>query len=165
MKKQVPPVGAQAKSDSARPADPIQRILVVDDDSFFCHRNAEVLIRHGYEVNAAEDGAAGWKELQANRYNLLITENELPSLTGLQLVKKLRSARMALPVILSTEKKLPAPAVRLLRLQPVITLLKPYTIAEFIGAVRVVLGAPDADGERLAPPNWQGYLPADGVWP
>jgi len=164
-RQQAPAAGAQAKSVPASPANPIQRILVVDDDSFFCHRNAEVLIRHGYEVNAAEDGAAGWKELQANRYHLLITENELPSLTGLQLLKKLRSARLALPVILATEEKLTAQAARQPRLHPVITLPKPYSIAEFIGAVRVVLGAADEDGEKPAASNWQSCLAADDMRP
>ena len=163
MKKQVPPVGAQAKSDSARPANPIQRILVVDDDSFFCHRNAEVLIRHGYEVNATEDAEAGWEELQTNRYHLLITENELPVLTGLELVRKMRSARMAMPVIMATEKLPVAQAIRHLRLHPVVTLLKPYTISEFLEAVEIVLGATNIGNEKTVPPSWQSYLPADDL--
>ena len=139
----------RAKSDAPQP---IQRILVVDDDPFFCHRNAEVLIRHGYEVNAVQDGAAGWAELQANHYHLLITENELPSLTGLDLVRKLRSARMALPVILAAEKTPATPAVRNLRLHPMVTLLKPYSIADFMDAVEVVLGVPSPDEHAFAVP-------------
>ena len=154
---------AETKAVVPRPTKPIQRILVVDDDPFFCHRNAEVLIRHGYEVNATEDAEAGWVELQANRYHLLITENELPSLTGLELVKKLRSARMALPVIVATEKVPVAQAARHLRLHPVVTLLKPYTIAEFMDAVRVVLGVTNDNSEATIPANCQGYPPADGL--
>jgi len=59
---------AKPRSASTGAAKPIQRILVVDDDPFFCHRNAEVLIRHGYQVNAAECGEVGWEELQINQY-------------------------------------------------------------------------------------------------
>jgi len=160
-KNQVSPAAARAALPP--PTKPIQRILVVDDDPFFCHRNAEVLIRHGYEVNATADAEVGWQELQANCYQLLITENELPSLTGLELVKKLRSARMTLPVIVATEKVPVAQAARHLRLHPVVTLLKPYTIAEFLDAVRVVLGVSNPAGEASVPAKGQGYPPADGL--
>ena len=57
-------------------------------------------MRHGHIVNAAEDGAAGWDELQANHYNLLITEQDLPGFTGVKLIRKLRAARMVLPVVM-----------------------------------------------------------------
>ena len=77
------------------------------DAPFFCHRNAEVLIRQGYEVNAAEDGGVGWEELQLNHYHLVITERDLPGLDGMEMVRKLRSARLAMLVIVTT-KKLPA---------------------------------------------------------
>jgi len=43
------------------PANPPQRILVVDDDSDLRLLYAEVLARPGYRVDAAEDGVAGWR--------------------------------------------------------------------------------------------------------
>jgi FixJ family two-component response regulator len=43
----------------------------------------------------------GWEALQANNYSLLITEPDLPKLTGVELVRKLSAARMALPVVLA----------------------------------------------------------------
>jgi CheY-like chemotaxis protein len=70
------------------PANPPQRILVVDDDSDLRLLYAEVLARPGYHVDAAKDGAAGWEALQVNNYNLLITEHSLPKLTGVDLVKR-----------------------------------------------------------------------------
>jgi DNA-binding response OmpR family regulator len=120
-------------------ARPTHRILVVDDDTFLCHRNAEMLIQQGYVVNAVENGALGWQELQANHYHLLITENELPQLTGIELIQKLRSARMALPVIIATDKSPKLAVARRLRLNPLFTLLKPYTLPDFIETVKVVL--------------------------
>jgi DNA-binding response OmpR family regulator len=138
------------------PACPTHRILVVDDDPYFCHRNAEVLIRHGYEVNAVEDGALGWQELQANRYHLLITENELPKLTGMELIQKLRSARMTLPVIFATDKSPKLAVARRLRLNPVVTLLKPYTLTEFIETVKVALVKAGVFPFHPAPPQTIG---------
>jgi DNA-binding response OmpR family regulator len=147
------PMRAKTKGAGAGPTKAIHRILVVDDDPFFCHRNAEVLIRHGYEVNAAENAEVGWEELQLNHYHLLITESELPNLKGVELVKKLRSARMFLPVIMATEKLPPAGTARLFRLRPVMTLLKPYTAGEFLSAVNVILAARRPAGRKTAPPN------------
>src|SRR6185436_5976774 len=93
------------KTRSARAATGLthrpQRILVVDDDVGLRQLGTEVLIRHGYQVDAAADHTAGWKALQARAYDLLITDRDMPRLSGLQLVKKLRAARMALPVILA----------------------------------------------------------------
>jgi two-component system sensor histidine kinase/response regulator len=53
-------------------------------------------------VDAASDGAAGWKALQAERYDLLITDNLMPKVTGIELIKKLQTAGMRLPVIIAT---------------------------------------------------------------
>ena len=83
------------------------RILVVDDDRDLRKLYAEVLTRSGYGVDAVGDGAAGWKALKTSGYSLLITEHAIPVLTGLELVKMVRAARMALPVVMAAER-LPA---------------------------------------------------------
>jgi DNA-binding response OmpR family regulator len=152
-KNKISPAGLAAGAARPCQASPTPRILVVDDDPYFCHRNADVLIRHGYEVNAAEDGALGWAELQANRYQLLITENELPRLTGLELIQKLRSAHMTMPVLFATDKPPKLAVARRLRLNPVVTLLKPYTLAEFIATVKVALVDADMFPFHPAPPQ------------
>src|ERR1700720_4218278 len=90
------PAGAQARGGS----NPPLRILVVDDDIAIRQLSAEVLIRSGYEVDAAADGAAAWRALNSDSYDLLITDPNVPELTGVELLKKLRAARMSLPVIM-----------------------------------------------------------------
>src|SRR5579862_8318254 len=91
---------------------PPPRILVVEDEPDIRRLSAEVLKSFGYKVDTAEDGMAGWKALCAVRhapdsYALLITDHEMPGLTGLALVKKLRAASVALPVIMATGRLLP----------------------------------------------------------
>jgi DNA-binding response OmpR family regulator len=124
-----------------RKTNPSHRILVVDDDPYIRHLSAEVLIRHGYEVNAAADGAVAWELLNADRYDLLITDHNMPRLTGVELVKKLRSARMALPVIVITGR-LPAVALdQTPSLQLTAVLPKPFSLVELLKMVEVVLRA------------------------
>jgi DNA-binding response OmpR family regulator len=128
-----------ASAPLRNPTEPPGRILVVEDDICIRQLIAEVLIHSGYEVDAAEDGAAAWETLQTRAFNLLITDNNMPRLTGVELVRKLRSARMALPVIMATGG-LPAealaqnPSLQLAALLP-----KPFSIDELLATVRVVL--------------------------
>ena len=84
------------------PAAPRRRILVVEDDRDLRQINAMLLVHSGYAVDMAEDGVAAWEALQSNRYDLMVTDNNMPRLTGLELLKELRSAGMSLPVIMAT---------------------------------------------------------------
>jgi two-component system cell cycle sensor histidine kinase/response regulator CckA len=135
------PAGAALQCQTSPP----RRILVVDDEPDIRRLNAEVLESSGYHVDTAEDGIAGWKALHAVRhapesYALLITDHDMPGLTGLALVKKLHAARMALPVIIATGT-LPAEdlSTRYPWLQPVAALVKPYSIEQLLGTVETVL--------------------------
>jgi len=143
--KNMPPAGRPARPPLQCQTNPPRRILVVDHDPCVSNLNAEVLIRHGYVVNTAGDGKAGWEALQISNYNLLITEHDMPGLTGLALVKKLRATRMALPVIMAT-RTLPTEDLfsRYPWLQPAAALPKPYTIEELLGTVTEVLRATDS---------------------
>ena len=87
----------------------------------------------------AEDGAAAWEALQANRYDLLITDNNMPRLTGMELLKKLRSARMELPVIMATGTLPTQELAQNPWLEPVAMLAKPYATDQLLDTVKNVL--------------------------
>jgi len=139
------------------------RILVVDDDTSIRKIGAEVLARHGYRVDAAADGPAGWKALQTYTYDLLITDLDMPKLSGLKLVKKLRAARLALPVILASGIMTPQELSRSSWLHLSGALLKPVFPEQLLQTVQAVLRAPDGAREQIAPPNWQSQLSAGGL--
>lgn len=131
-------VGARSQGPTTR----THRILVVEDDNFIRLLNAAALARSGYHVDAAEDGAAGWAALQAQHYDLLITDNAMPKVTGIEMVKMLRGQDATLPVIMASGA---IPTEELERhpwLQISAVLLKPYTAHELLGTVNeVLLGA------------------------
>ena len=146
-----------------------RRILVVEDEPDIRLINAVVLHRAGYHVDTAEDGRAGWHTLShaPDSYALLITDHNMPGLTGLALVKKLREARMILPVIMATGA-LPEEDLFDLYpwLQPAVALLKPYSVGQLLGTVEKVLRAAVIPDEEFAPPpNWQGQPIPDGLQP
>ena len=125
---------------------------MVDDDISIRELNTDVLINSGYAVDVAEDGAIAWATLQRNNYDLLITDQNMPKVTGLELVKKMRAAHMALPVILATGA---VPIDELNRhpgLQLAATLAKPYTNEQLLGTVREVLHATGSSRKQMSPP-------------
>jgi DNA-binding response OmpR family regulator len=162
-----------------------RRILVVDDDTGIRQLGTEVLIRHGYQVDAAEGNTAGWKALQSRSYDLLITDLDMPGLSGLKLVKQLRAARMALPVILASGTMTPQELNRNPWLQLSGALLKPFPPDQLLQTVQAVLRAtvsarspreillaagssgsapPISRGGQIAPPpNWQSQPSVEGL--
>src|SRR6266850_2286293 len=103
MEARMHPVDLQSVGVFARGTTyPPHRILVVDDDFDIRQLSAKVLRNRGYQVDAAEDGAAGWEALQTSNYDLLITDHNMPKVSGVELVKKMRAARMTLPVVLAS---------------------------------------------------------------
>jgi CheY-like chemotaxis protein len=141
-----------------------QRILVVDDDGDIRRLNTEVLAGAGYKVDAAADGAVAWNILQLNSYDLLLTDHDMPKVTGIELLEKLRAAHMTVPVILASGT---IPTTELNRhpwLQIDAVLLKPYTPDELLSTVREVLHAVKSITGQTAPlPGWQDQLPAAGM--
>ena len=156
--------GAVAGAAFKIQTSPIHRILVVDGDPYICHLNAEVLIRQGYEVNAVEDGATAWEELQASSYNLLIADQKIPKVSGVELLKKIHAARMALPVIVATKTLPTRKFSQLPWLQPATILRKPYTFEGLLGTVKNVLCATAIVRGEIAPPSdWQSQPVSNGL--
>ena len=120
------------------------RILVVDDDEGIRLLNANILKESGYDVATAEDGAVAWAVLGVERYDLLITDHDMPKLSGIELLDQLHAARKLLPAIL-VSGAIPHGELRnhpWLRFSAM--LLKPYAIAALLGTVAQVLRARDA---------------------
>jgi CheY-like chemotaxis protein len=137
----TPSVEESTNAPIPDPKIPRHRILLADDDPHILELNTRVLICSGYDVDTAADGADAWKALKTHRYDLLITDNKMPRVTGLELIKKLRSEGMTLPVILASGT-MPTEELKRhpwLQLDP--TLPKPFTSAELLDMVKKVLGA------------------------
>jgi DNA-binding response OmpR family regulator len=77
-------------------------ILYVDDDEMIRNLYADVLLQAGYSVDLAEDGHAGWEALQRKKYELLITDHNMPLLTGLELAVRVRGAGLAMPIVIAS---------------------------------------------------------------
>ena len=155
IKNIIAQAGEPASTDRQSQPNPPKRILVVDDELLLRQIYTEVLTHADYEVDTVEDGAVAWDALQVKGYDLLITDNNMPKVTGVDLLKKIHAACMTLPVIMATGTYPDEEFTRYPWLQPAAMLLKPYSIVEFLEAVKEVLCANDDVCAEMTPPAWQ----------
>jgi len=79
-----------------------ERILFVDDECVFLEFSYNILINLGYDVIIA-DGSLKALEIFSNcpdRFDLLITDQTMPKITGLELARQVHSLRPDLPIIM-----------------------------------------------------------------
>jgi CheY-like chemotaxis protein len=117
------------------------RILYVDDEYPLRRLCEVVLVRAGYDVDTAADGMEAWEALQHLQYHLLITDYDMPRLTGLQLATRARNAGMRLPIVLSSGSPEALHSAVGSRLGFAACLPKPFGIQALMKAVEQSLGA------------------------
>jgi DNA-binding response OmpR family regulator len=74
--------------------------LVVDDDPVVRSLIARILARKGWSVIEAANGAEAMVAARALRPNLVVTDYEMPSLSGLDLARSLRAVDVGLPILM-----------------------------------------------------------------
>lgn len=132
----------QPEQEPAAWPDPVattHRILIADDEPVIRHLISSALLNSGYVVDAAGDGAEAWEAIQANDYNLLIVDNNMPKISGVELLEKLHATARSLPSIMITGVNPEAEFKRRPWLQPDATLIKPFAIAELRETVKKIL--------------------------
>jgi two-component system chemotaxis response regulator CheY len=69
----------------------VARILVVDDSTTMRQMVSFTLTEAGHQVTEAIDGANALKEANARRFDLVITDVNMPGMNGIDLVRTLRA--------------------------------------------------------------------------
>lgn len=137
-----------ALAKSAVPTTRVGRILVVDDDAGISYTISQILCDAGHRVSIAADGEAGWVALRAGEFDVLITDHEMPRLTGLELLRRLRSAEGHLPAILMSGR-MPPDGEDFLRLHPPgLTMAKPFSRFDLLANVQRMLAVAGAVSHR-----------------
>ena len=79
-----------------------QRLLLIDDDRKLCRLIADYLGPLGYEVVSAHDGVEGAERAVSEPWHAVILDFMLPGLDGLEVLKRIRAAAPAVPVLMFT---------------------------------------------------------------
>jgi CheY-like chemotaxis protein len=132
---------ALAKGPGAAPAGHGELILVVDDEEKIREVVRDMLVKYGYQVIVANDGADATKQfvLHAKEIRAVITDLEMPVMDGMELVHVLRTLNPALAVLVSSgiasEQALESRRAGLKALGISTILDKPYTAEKILHAV------------------------------
>ena len=115
-----------------------ERILFVDDEAPIAEMNCAILQRLGYDVTALSSSTEAF-EVFASRpeaFDLVITDQTMPDLTGAELAKRIRSIRRETPVILVTGFSETMDAERARKIGIHQLLMKPIIKQELAEAIR-----------------------------
>jgi two-component system, chemotaxis family, chemotaxis protein CheY len=116
--------------------------LVVDDSPSMRRQVCQVLAElPGLLVREAADGAEAWRLLAAGRFDILLTDLNMPRLDGLKLVGLVRQGgpRPAMPIVVITTESAGADGRRALDLGADAWLEKPVDPRRLVEVVRALL--------------------------
>ena len=85
------------------------RVLIADDSPTLREAERLCLEGAGYSVRAAIDGHDAWNALRGSEFDLLVSDVDMPRLTGLQLVERIRNDGRwkNLPIVLLSHRDRP----------------------------------------------------------
>jgi len=115
------------------------RILVVEDEAAIREGLADVLVYHGYRVDAVADGREGLKKALSGQYDLLLLDVMLPGRDGFAICDEVRKVDREQLIILLTAKTGDEDIVNGLALGADDYIGKPFSIAELVLRVKAVL--------------------------
>jgi len=135
---------------------PKASVLVVDDDRVTRLLVKTTLVKAGFAVRVANDGAAAVKAVRAKRFDLMVLDVWMPRLDGFGVLERLKKVKRAPKVIVMTSDDTPETMLRAIREQASQHIHKPVDPAELVSIVRDTLkvGAEPPIQVVSARPNW-----------
>ncbi|MBI5556550.1 MAG: response regulator [Deltaproteobacteria bacterium] len=137
-----------------------KRILVVDDEKIILKTLQWSLTHQGYEVDTAGNGEEGLARLQANSYNLLVSDLLMEGMSGTELLQRAREIYPDMGVCLITGYADLTSAIEALRLGADDYLIKPCDIEELLLRVKRAL---DREELRKKVRYFENILPVCAV--
>ena len=117
------------------------KILLIEDDLSLALSLQRVLRGEGYAVETAADTPTGLARVQAEAFDVVVTDLQLPgtgpddSKAGLELIDQIHAALPHLPIILMTAYHTAETAIEATRLGAYDYLLKPFEPTELLDAI------------------------------
>ncbi len=116
-------------------------VLVVDDEIHIVHVVAIKLRNNGYEVISADNGAEALELALRDKPDIIVTDYQMPIMTGLELVGNLRKHEETqnIPVIMLTARSFAISQEQQDELQISGCLSKPFSPKELLGNIEDIL--------------------------
>jgi len=116
-----------------------RKILVIDDEKLIRWTLEQHLVREGYEVATAESAEKGLELISEDPPDLVLLDNRLPEMTGLELLEKLNVQERGLMVIMITAYGMVETAVKAMKLGAYDYISKPFNLEEITFVIKKAL--------------------------
>lgn len=130
----------------------MKRILIVDDDPILAGSLRRALARLEFSAETCEKAGAAMVRIQDGDADLVLLDNQLPDMTGLNLLSKLKSSNIKLPVILMTAYGTEDTAIEAMKEGAYDYLTKPFDLKELESIIRRGLETYRLMSQELPPP-------------
>lgn len=80
----------------------IKDLLIVDDDPLVCDSLKEMLLLEGYRVDTAPGGEQALAKLREERFRVILSDIQMPGISGLELLRELKGRSPDTPIIFIT---------------------------------------------------------------
>jgi DNA-binding NtrC family response regulator len=111
------------------------RVLVIDDEPAVRDLLQRVLSNAGHQVVSVDTAEAALLKLARERFEVIVVDNNLPKMTGLELMAIVREHHPELRAIMITAYNTPAVEARARSLGVIAYVAKPFGIVTIVGAV------------------------------
>jgi DNA-binding NtrC family response regulator len=118
-----------------------QKILVIDDEKLIRWTLEQHLAKEGFEVVTADSAEKGLEIINEDAPDLILLDNRLPEMTGLELLEQLNVPERGLMVIMITAYGLVETAVRAMKLGAYDYISKPFNLEEITFVIRKAMEA------------------------
>jgi two-component system, OmpR family, response regulator len=147
--------------ESAQPPVQALRLLIAEDDPILAEALVESLRGSGYAVDRVADGAEADAALAAMSFDLVILDLDLPRMTGLNVLKRLRARKSSVPVLILTVLDSVEDRVKGLDLGADDYLAKPFDLPELEARVRALTRRARHGGQAIVEIGTLAYDPRD----
>jgi len=114
----------------------MSKILAIDDDSIIRTLLSNSLSKAGYEVVTAADGESGLLKAETEKPDIVITDFQMPGISGLDVITELKKVNPGLPVILLTAHGDVALTIKSIQLGAYDFIEKPIQMQEVLEVIR-----------------------------
>ena len=94
--------GPPSSCDSRRPSEPMNRLLLIDDEPDILRVLSRSLRADGFEVSTAEGGEAGLSLFRSERPDIVLTDIKMPGIDGIEVLKRIKQEDPGTEVIMVT---------------------------------------------------------------
>lgn len=122
------------------PPTSVRHLCVVEDNDLLREELVDSLSQSGFIVSDFFNGLDALAELEINRFDLILTDVDMPIMNGLELLRSVQTKQLGIPVMLTSGDVQYVKKNLYLEIGAVDFLLKPFHMTELLERLKRILG-------------------------